>query len=116
MSDKIRIYTFIEAIDTMTSFEEFASRINSLNADLEAGKWTDIETSVENRQGYSDWMYVIHGYRLETDEEYAVRLKQIEETKKFMAKNAKNAKKAREANEKRDRKQYERLKKKFEVK
>jgi hypothetical protein len=108
MSDKIRVFDQIMTFSESDSFKELYEGLTSINN--RGDMWTDINIEFT----YNDWdtdRLIITGYRLETDKEYAARQKAAQEA----AEKARvNKERAKAANEERDRKQYERLKKKFE--
>jgi flagellar motility protein MotE (MotC chaperone) len=108
MSDKIRVFDHIAICSGGTSFQDLYDDLTHIYN--QGDFWTDISVEFLN----SEWDgvgLVITGYRLETDKEYADRQKAAQ---KVAEKARLNKERAKAANEARDRKQYERLKKKFE--
>ena len=109
MSDKIRVRDTLASISPYESFTTIADTFTACLEKQKSGEYTDL--SVESDLYDNSWEIV--GYRLETDAEYNKRQKQFERVREM---NIKNKERTRIANEKRDRKEYERLKKKFEKK
>jgi hypothetical protein len=110
MSDKIRVFDHIMTFSESDSFKELYEGFTSINN--RGDMWTDINIEFTCDDWHNDRL-VITGYRLETDKEYADRQKAAQ---KAAEKARVNKERAKAANEERDRKQYERLKKKFEGK
>jgi hypothetical protein len=108
MSDKIRVFDHITTFSNDTSFQEFYKDLTYIYN--QGDTWTDI--SVDFPVDCIE-RCVITGWRLETDKEYEDRQKALE---KAAEKARVNTERAKAANEKRDRKEYERLKKKYEGK
>jgi hypothetical protein len=108
MSDKIRVFDHIANFSEGTSFQDLYDDIAHIHN--QGDTWTDITVEFLNSEWDGNGL-VITGYRLETDKEYADRQKALE---KAAEKARLNKERAKAANEARDRKQYERLKKKFE--
>jgi hypothetical protein len=108
MSDKIRVFDHIMTFSESDSFKELYEGLTSINN--KGDMWTDINIEFTCDDWHNDRL-VITGYRLETDKEYADRQKAAQ---KVAEKARLNKERAKVANEARDRKQYERLKKKFE--
>jgi len=114
MSDKIRVFDHIANFSEGTSFEELYEGLahihNLANMHDQSDHWTDITVEFLNSEWDGNGL-AITGYRLETDKEYADRQKAAQ---KAAEKVRINKERAKAANEERDRKQYKRLKKKFE--
>lgn len=109
-NEKRRVFDHIANYNNVT-LEEFYEELTSIYDDIKAGKWTDV--NMEFNKNEWDDAVVITGYRLETDKEYADRLKYEAKCEEAAKKRKANEKKKKEENE---RKEYERLKKKFEGK
>jgi hypothetical protein len=116
MSDKIRVFDHIMTFSDSDSFEQLYEGLahihNLAHMHDQSNAWTDINIEFTG-DDWHDNRLAITGYRLETDKEYADRQKAAQ---KAAEKARVNKERAKAANEERDRKQYERLKKKFEGK
>ena len=116
MSDKIRVFDHIMTFSDSDSFEQLYEGLahihNLAHMHDQSNAWTDISIEFTG-DDWHDNRLAITGYRLETDKEYADRQKAAQ---KAAEKARVNKERAKAANEERDRKQYERLKKKFEGK
>lgn len=108
-NEKRRVFDHIANFTESVSLEELCEGLTTIYTDFGNGKWTDI--SIEFPRSEYDEPMVITGYRLETDKEYADRLKYEAKCEEAAKKRKANEKKKKEENE---RKEYERLKKKFE--
>lgn len=104
MSKEKKLVPFFVTIYPTNGIEHVAIELNHAIAQKRSGEWEDIQ--LVRTSGYSD-EWCIEGKRLETDQEYNLRLKQEELSKK-------RAERYRKDEEQRERKEYERLKKKFE--
>ena len=112
MSEKIKVYENIEDISPNDSLGAIIAALQSIEQREKNGELFDVSIEISSDYEYDhDWHIV--GYRMETDSEYNIRMKQLEHAKELMAK---NDEKAKAANEARDLKEYKRLKKKFEGK
>lgn len=108
-NEKRRVFDHIANFSEHVTIEELYEELVPIYNDIKAGKWMDTEIEFP-RSEYDDPM-VITGYRLETDKEYADRLKYEAKCEESAKKRKASEKKKKEENE---RKEYERLKKKFE--
>ncbi len=108
-NEKRRVFDHIASFSEQLELEELYEGLTPIYNDIKEGKWTD--TTIEFPKHEYDDGINITGYRLETDKEYADRLKYEAKCEEAAKKRKANEKKKKEENE---RKEYERLKKKFE--
>jgi len=106
MSKRVRIEDEMASIDPYISVEDVISICNRVLDMQKSNDWVDVYT---NPTGNEDGGIVFVGKRWETDKEFNNRLK-------WEARSKKEAEEAKLSNAERERKEYERLKKKFEGK
>lgn len=97
-----------EEIDTYSDFKRVYDAIMRVQALIDVGEWKEVYVDVDNYYDGTPSGLKFRGKRPETDKERVERIKQLE-------KNLAAAKKAEKTKELNERKEYERLKKKFEA-
>jgi len=98
-----------EEIDMYSNFNNVYDAVIRVKDLIDSGEWKEVYVDVDNYYDGTPSGLKFRGKRRETDKERAERIKQLE-------KNLAAAKKAEKTKELNERKEYERLKKKFEAK
>ena len=108
MSGKIRKHDIFDTVSPSSTVSAIIKLLQRAEAAEASGEWTEIEIEYSVDDYYSgEWSIV--GYRMETDREYQIRMKELAKAKTL-------SDKQKEKEKIDERKLYEKLKKKYEGK